>query len=75
MCMSFKDTLGGRVYKKVDDVRTSMWSKLGFDAIRDPLGEKIGVSSKHTNVDSTKKAKPVAAPSIAASNPGLRLGA
>jgi hypothetical protein len=58
MCFAFKDTIAGRVHKGVDDARTKMWSKLGFDAIRDPIGEKMGVSSKHTNVDSTKGAKP-----------------
>jgi hypothetical protein len=72
MCMAFKDTAAGRVHKKVDDLRTRMWSKLGFDAIRDPIGEKMGVASKHTNVDSTKGAKPTSFEK-AAINPGLQL--
>lgn len=58
MCLSFKDTVLGRVHKKVDDVRTSMWDKLGFAAIRDPVGEKLGAASKYTDSDSTKKSKP-----------------
>ena len=72
MCIAFKDTALGRVHKTVDDVRTKMWSKLGFDALRDPLGEKLGASSKHTNVDSTKGAKPTSF-ERAAINPGLQL--